>query len=94
MPTKHYRDLSGLRSSTINPFSSLRRRRRNHKNSHHFIKFRSQPNSQYTFPNLYYHNPAPHRPSQPHFPASLNWEDDPRLFELSQALNALGWVRR
>jgi hypothetical protein len=23
----------------------------------------------------------------------LNWENDPRLFKLSQALSALGWVR-
>jgi hypothetical protein len=23
----------------------------------------------------------------------LNWDGDPRLFELSRALNALGWVR-
>jgi hypothetical protein len=23
----------------------------------------------------------------------LNWENDPHLFKLSQALSALGWVR-
>jgi hypothetical protein len=31
-----------------------------------------------------------------HFPSSatLNWEEDPRLSELSRALKALGWVRQ
>lgn len=93
-PTKHPRDLSDLRSSSPNPFSSLRRRHRNHKNSHRFIKFRSQFNIQHPLSYLCYHiSAAPHHCPQPHFPTSLKWDQDPRLADLSKALHALGWVR-
>lgn len=96
-PTKNLRDLSSLRSSSPNPFSSLRRRHRNHKNSRHFNNFRSQFNCQHTNSNFCYHIPVrtPYRSShwQPHL-SPLNWDQDPKLVDLSNALQALGWVRR
>jgi hypothetical protein len=96
-PTKHLRDFSSLRSSSPNPFSSLRRRHRNHKNSRHFNNFRSQFNCQHTNSNFCYHIPVrtPYRSShwQPHL-SPLNWDQDPKLVDLSNALQALGWVRR
>ncbi|KAF8801007.1 hypothetical protein BYT27DRAFT_7116220 [Phlegmacium glaucopus] len=98
MPTKHPRDLSGLRSSSTNPFSSLRRRHRkqaqNPRNSYHF--HHSQPrHTHYQHFNSFHSNPhTPHQFSQPSSFVSLNWDQDPRLFNLSIALKALGWIRR
>jgi hypothetical protein len=95
-PMKYPRDFSGLRSSSPNPFSSLRRRRRNYKNPRHFFNSRSQSCCQHTFQNSHYHLSTPHIPyniSQPPSSASLNWDQDPRLVNLSNALKALGWTR-
>ena len=95
-PTKHPRDLSGLRSSSINPFSSLRRRHRNHRNPPRFINFRPQSCCHHTFrkPQIYSSSlPTPHCLSGSQ-PVLLNWDQDPRLADLSNALRALGWVRR
>jgi hypothetical protein len=97
VPTKHPRDISGLRSSSKNPFSSLRRRRRQPRNPHCFINSWSQSNCQYTLPNSRHHIPASHtlnQSSQLRLPVSLDWDQDPRLLDLSNALKALGWVRR
>jgi hypothetical protein len=96
MPEKCSRDMTCLCSSLPNPFSSLHRRRHNNKKSHHSINFQSQLNCQHTLPNLCYHISVPHsshHPSQPHLPVSLNWDQDPRLAHLSNALRALGWFR-
>jgi hypothetical protein len=96
-PTKPPRDFSDLRSSGLpNPFSSLRRRR-NYKNPQHFFNSRSQPYCQHTFRNPCYHSPTPHIPYnilQPPPSVPLDWDQDPRLADLSCALQALGWVRR
>jgi hypothetical protein len=80
VPTKYPRDLSCLRSTATHPFLSLRRRRGRPKN---------QRNSYYpVYP--WHHSLHPHNP----LPASLNWDQDPRLADLGNALRALGWVRR
>ena len=92
-PMKLPRDLSCLRSSSTNPFSSICRRHRNRKNTPRFTKFQPQHNIQYTPSNLHYHIPAPRRRPHPHFSASLNWDSDPRLSDLSRSLQALGWIR-
>ena len=102
MPTKYPRDLSGLRSSSANPFSSLRRRCRNRKKPRHFVNFWSQPYCQHILPSPRYHTSVSHslchnrrHSSQPSSSVhvSLNWDQDPRLADLSNALRALGWVR-
>jgi hypothetical protein len=96
-PTKRPRDISCLRSSSENPFLSLRRRHRQPRNSHRFTNWWSLPNCQHTLPNPHCHIPAsrtPHQSSQLHLPVSLDWDQDPRLLDLSNALKALGWVRR
>jgi hypothetical protein len=88
------RDLSGLRSSKSNPFSSLQYR------SKRFSHYSHQPrrrHSRFNFNSFY----SPHRnsfqPSQPYFHSKthshLNWESDPRLSDLSRSLKALGWIR-
>jgi len=82
IPPKMPRDLSSLRSSSKNPFSSLRRR------YHH-------PKSQKAFSSHRYTQSYPtHRPIQ-HIPPlhthPLDWHRDPRLFELSRVLRTLGW---
>jgi hypothetical protein len=99
-------DLSALRTSNPNPFSSLARRNRRSKLP---LDNRNVSGSR-----------PPFRPHQapPHFPVSqstirrrfipistpispplpstmaLDWESDPRLLDLSQALKALGWIRQ
>ncbi|KIM35515.1 hypothetical protein M413DRAFT_32457 [Hebeloma cylindrosporum] len=101
------RDLSVLRSSSPKPFSSLQRRNKwsqahfsepfcNHKpfrpihrqtfSRRHFRPSRFSSTS--FWPSQY-----PSRGPQFASTSALNWEDDPRLLELSRALNALGWVR-
>jgi len=95
VPRQHApRDFSGLRSSGLNPFSSLQRRSKQlcgrtphfrHQNTP-FIRplqsYRSSPS---------FFTPSKHT-SPPHISA-LNWDQDPRLLNLSQALKALGWIR-
>ena len=95
VPRQHApHDFSGLRSSGLNPFSSLQRRskqlcgrtpRFRHQNTP-FIRplqsYRSSPS---------FFTPSKHT-SPPHISA-LNWDQDPRLLNLSQALKALGWIR-
>lgn len=97
-PTKQPRDLSGLRSSISlkNPFSSLQRRRRKfNKNTKPHIFNSKPPYYHYqTFPGSHFHSKNPHHHSQPPLSASLNWDQDPRLLDLSKALKALGWVRQ
>jgi hypothetical protein len=85
-PPKQPRDLSFLRSSSKNPFSSLRRR--NHYSKHPqkniFLNRYTQP-----YPAHQIHPPLHHTPP---FPSnSLDWHHDPRLFELSRVLRTLGW---
>ena len=79
------RNLSCLRSTTPHPFSSLRRR-------HNHPKKRQNTKCGYGHSHSYHwhHSSHPYTPSH----ASLNWDRDPRLFDLSNALKALGWVRR
>jgi hypothetical protein len=98
-PTKHPRDIFALLSSQTNPFSSLHCRTScNSRKSRHFSKFWPQSNIQHTLSSPCYHNSIPYSPrhlSQPHFTVSLlDWDQDPCLADLSNALRALGWVRR
>jgi hypothetical protein len=79
IPPKMPRDLSSLRSSTKNPFSSLHRR-------HHY------PKRQQNFSSHRYNQsrPPPHH-TPPLLNHPLEWHRDPRLFELSRVLRTLGW---
>ena len=78
--SKQPRNLSSLRSSLKNPFSSLRRR---HHYSKHQKNLFSCRNTQFlsTCP------PSHHSPP----PTNLDWHRDPCLFELSRVLRILGW---
>ena len=99
-------DLSILCSLFSKPFSSLQRR--NKRRPHFFQPFHNRqsfniPHQTFSHPRF----PPPcfsstsvrsaqvYPSHTPRFspPSALNWEGDPRLFELSRALNALGWVR-
>jgi hypothetical protein len=82
IPPKIPRDLSSLRSSSKNPFSSLRRRHSKHQ--------KHLPSYHYTGTQFHPTRSPPH-----HIPPLLNnlldWHRDPRLFELSRVLRTLGW---
>ena len=97
VPTKQLRDLSCLRSQHFpkNPFSSLQRSRhpKFNKNRIRFTNSKPQHRRYHVFPNPYYHSQNPHHHSQP-TSLNLNWDQDPRLADLSNALRALGWVQR
>ena len=91
------RDLSCLRSSSENPFSSLRRHHGQSRNPRQFTHSQHQYNRQRPFPTHHYHSSCPHalrHLSQPHIPTSLDWDRDPRLINLGIALRALSWARR
>jgi hypothetical protein len=86
IPSKQPRDLSSLRSSSKNPFSSLRRR-------HCYPKYsQTIPSRRYTT-RSYPHSPLRHGDSHtpPFLTTRLDWHRDPRLFELSCVLRTLGW---
>ena len=93
-PLHQPRNISALRSSKINPFSSLQHRSRrfthfSHKSRRHHSHFNSK----------FFYSPHcnPFKPSQPHSHTKtyshLNWESDPRLSDLTRSLKALGWIR-
>jgi hypothetical protein len=98
LPQHPPRDLSGLRSTSTDPFSSLRRRHGHPK------RRRKTPQQR----RGYWHSyplesfPALHRSPRPNIPFRLGaftsldcqWDQDPRLADLSNALRALGWARR
>src|SRR5271155_4549633 len=94
------RDLSVLRSSSQQPFSSLQRR--NKKSKKHFSQpFRCHHSSSVPHQKNFQARYLPFRSSSAPFvpaprsrsPSTLNWEDDPQLSDLSRALRALGWIR-
>jgi hypothetical protein len=94
-PTKQLRDISGLRSPSKNPFSSLQRRRKiSNKKRPRFINSMPQYCCFQVFPCSHSHFQRYHHHSEPPASTSLNWDQDPRLADLSNALQALGWVRR
>jgi hypothetical protein len=96
--TKPPRDLSALRTSSASPFSSLRRRCRNHRKPRQFTRFWAQSNCQ-QIPSYARHHYSS-KPQTPHqnlrqlLSTPLDWNQDPRLADLSKALRALGWVQR
>ena len=80
IPLKTPRDLSGLCSTSKNPFSSFRRCHRNSKHQQTVCSY------QYTQP---YPTCQPSHHSSPL--TNLDWHRDPCLFELSHVLRTLGW---
>ena len=87
---KHPRNFSGLRSSSTNPFSSLRQRHRQPRKFHSFINSFPRSCCHHTYQKPYFHS-SPSRtsyhPSQPHIPIPLNWD----LFSSSQATCQPPW---
>jgi len=101
-------DLSGLCSSGLNPFGSLQRRsKQSHAQiASRFcqtIPFTQSSHSHYRPPPLcpLASSPKPriHSQASKKMPSisscisMLDWDQDPRLSDLSQALKALGWIR-
>ena len=101
------RDLSALRSTKRNPFGSLQRRSKQSRAQvasrlHQKFPFSQPLHSRYRLPPLH---PSPLSPkprilpkaskNEPlvHSPSVLDWDQDPRLSDLSRALKALGWIR-
>src|SRR5882757_2987739 len=84
------RDLSILRSPFSKPFSSLQHR--NKRSRYPFLQpfqnFKSSSTPCQTFSRHSF--PAPRFSSSP---IMLNWDQDPRLSELSRVLKALGWIQ-
>jgi len=97
------RDFSGLRSSRPNPFGSLQCRSHTQitPHRHQKISFAQPLPSRYRPPLC----PLSSLPKPRIFPQALknaplisspsvlDWDQDPRLSDLSQALKALGWIR-
>ncbi|KAJ7607093.1 hypothetical protein DFH06DRAFT_1250180 [Mycena polygramma] len=99
------RDFSALCTGSPQPFASLQRRRRRPPTSTlNHSAHRRKPQQK----NVFYCStgrraplPYSHRPPSIPFPAptslppsdALDWDQDPRLRDLGQALAALGWVR-
>jgi hypothetical protein len=99
VPMKQPRDLSDLRSPAKNPFSSLQHRRHQkfNKNRLYFINSKPQYHRYNSFSGshrLHFQKSHHHSQLQVPFTASLNWDRDPRLLDLNNALKALGWIRR
>ncbi|KAJ6613473.1 hypothetical protein B0H10DRAFT_2436474 [Mycena sp. CBHHK59/15] len=69
-------------------------RRPQKKSTIHAAPRRSTPSYSYPPPSIAFRTPTSFPPSDkpvPQFP--LDWDRDPRLRDLSQALTALGWIR-
>jgi hypothetical protein len=95
--TKQPRDLSGLRSSSFpkNPFSSLQHRHQKFNKKRFYFPVITSRYRHYHLSSgshLHFQN-SHHHPRHPFF-VSLDWDQDPRLLDLSNALKALGWVRQ
>ena len=91
LPQHAPRDLSCLRSTSACPFLSLRRRRGRPKN-HWNAQCLGYHSHLYPFKFPAWNHPPPHTPFR--VPISLDWDCDPRLADLSNALRALGWSRQ
>ena len=90
------RDLSDLRSSKSNPFSSLQRRSKNHssrarQSRHPHSHFNFKFNSSYSLHHISFKPSRSHSYTKTY--SHLNWESDPQLSDLSRSLKALGWIR-
>ncbi|KAJ7017177.1 hypothetical protein C8F04DRAFT_1086607 [Mycena alexandri] len=102
------RDFSALHTGSLQPFASLQHRRRRsprpatilQRTPRHSIR-RPQQKSSAHVPSTRQTSPSySHPPPSIRFPAAtsngpavLNWDQDPRLRDLGQALRTLGWVR-
>lgn len=109
-PASPTRDWSALRPTSTQPFSTLQRRAKYHRQARLV-----SPRVPITAPFITRRHPAGIAPGRPvitvpvpsqHLPViatshsvppstaipNLNWDQDPRLADLSRALRALGWV--
>jgi len=90
------RDLSVLCSGT-DPWKALQHRKgreqRQHPRNSHFRQQKPRYYQDSPIPNFRSSNFIP-TPYPPTFSSSIQWDQDPRLADLSRALKALGWVRR
>jgi len=85
------RDFSSLNSGSPSPFQTNSRHILPRRRSHHQFWSRLTPPRRHSqFRNL--RNPT-YPPPSVNLQLKLNWNNDPRLFELGRALNALGWIR-
>ena len=103
-----HHDLSALCSTNPNPFSSLAHRNRQHhlplenrQPTQPFWPRQTQPFFPVSQPIPHQHFiqvPTPLTPLLPptsmNVPMALDWESDPHLLDLSQALKALGWIHQ
>ncbi|KAJ6501215.1 hypothetical protein C8R47DRAFT_1109191 [Mycena vitilis] len=108
-PPSTPRDFSALCTGLPQPFGSLQRRRRrpptstfqNPSSYRHSVRRPHQKNIVHHPAGRRAPLPYSHRPPSIPFPAptslspsdALDWDQDPRLRDLGQALVALGWVR-
>ena len=91
-PSEHPpRDFSCLRSTSTYPFSSLRRRCHRPKWQQN-NQCRHNHSCHWQYPQRYQHYPSPSYQQLPRA-VSLDWDRDPRLTDLNNALRALGWHR-
>ena len=85
------RDFSSLNSGSPLPFqTNLRRILPRRRSRHQFWNRLPPPRRHPQFRNL---RTSTYPPPSVNLQLKLNWNNDPRLFELGRALNALGWVR-
>ena len=100
IPKKCPHDLACLHSSSTNPFSSLRRCCWQPQESIRCINLQPQFHCHNTFWSSRFYSASSHpprhlsQPLEPPIPVSLDWDQDPRLINLSIALRALGWARQ
>ncbi|KAJ6514858.1 hypothetical protein C8R47DRAFT_493855 [Mycena vitilis] len=105
-PPSTPRDFSALCTGLPQPFASLQRRRRRPPTStfpNHLVLIRRSRQKNIIHYPAGRRAPLPysHRPPSIPFPTptslspsdALDWDQDPRLRDLGQALTALGWVR-
>ncbi|PPQ86739.1 hypothetical protein CVT24_004712 [Panaeolus cyanescens] len=89
------RDLSVLRSTSSNPFSSIRSRKRRYIGPQKYGRQHNPILSSQRYPFSVSHHPSTEQPRprvHSHSTNVLNWDQDPRLQDLSKALRSLGWT--
>jgi flagellar biosynthesis/type III secretory pathway protein FliH len=107
VPSSYTRDLSSLRTRCLQPFRTLRRRAPPHffsqsrKSSYPALPLVPQSQVQFFITRRHPSGIGPGKPiitipfgttSAPAPVPKLNWDQDPRLVDLSRALRALGWT--
>ncbi|KAJ6599618.1 hypothetical protein B0H10DRAFT_2084116 [Mycena sp. CBHHK59/15] len=97
-PPSTPRDFSALITGSPQPFASLQRRRRRStrpkKSAIHTAPRHTPPTCSHPPPSIPFRAPTSFPPpDRPAVQFPLDWDQDPRLRDLGQALAALGWVR-